>query len=166
MFLNESDCFLSIFGFSSLTVTQCTNAMRFMEHPLLSRLSVLVNELNVGDRLLCGKLELFSTEKSSLVQKKSALSQQEVNLGSKRQRISLEYGVDSAEALSQNDTPRQRTSIANSLVERLNALEYMGSFYAINEMELLVVLFMRSRDAWHRACCLLCCLRVFRSNIR
>jgi plasmid maintenance system killer protein len=38
--------------------------MQFLEHPGLSRLSILINELDVGDRLLCGKLELFSTGKS------------------------------------------------------------------------------------------------------
>ncbi|XP_053992276.1 repressor of RNA polymerase III transcription-like [Hylaeus volcanicus] len=37
--------------------------MQFLEHPGLSRLSILINELDVGDRLLCGKLELFSTGK-------------------------------------------------------------------------------------------------------
>lgn len=36
--------------------------MRFLEHPGLSRLSVLLKDLDVGDRILCGRLELFSTE--------------------------------------------------------------------------------------------------------
>lgn len=35
--------------------------MRFIEHSGLSRLSALLHDLDVGDRLLSGRLELFST---------------------------------------------------------------------------------------------------------
>lgn len=35
--------------------------MHFLEHPGLSRLSALLKDLDVGDRLLSGRLELFST---------------------------------------------------------------------------------------------------------
>lgn len=35
--------------------------MQFLEHPGLSRLSALLKDLDVGDRVVCGRLELFST---------------------------------------------------------------------------------------------------------
>lgn len=91
--------------------------MRFLEHPGLSRLSVLVNELNVGDRLLCGKLELFSTEKvsSGAGDVVSSSHQPDDVLPSKKRRLSSQSARRDGEVeqLLYDDKPATVASVPN-----------------------------------------------------
>lgn len=76
--------------------------MEFLEHPGLSRLSALLKDLDVGDRILSGRLELFSTNEQDFAEENPTVPSPCEMLKNEMQNIK--------EQSQEKETPTERRS--------------------------------------------------------